>query len=568
MNDPTQDPAIDEAASKSVPGGDELPIRRRTSGPPGGGLGMALLGLVAGVALAAVFLLDPLGLHPFDERLRGEAGGAVVQDASDEEPLWTCGMHPQVIRDEPGSCPICQMDLTPLELDGSGTETSHAGHDHSPGSTPEAEWACPLHPSMTDEAPGECPICGSALEPVAAPEPSSADEVWTCPMHPEILSHEPGSCPICGMDLVAKEVEAPGGAMGGEGTVVRIDPSVVQTMNVRTALVERRDLERPIRTVGYLEYDQERMVTVTTKYGGWVEAVHVNNVGESVRPRQPLFEIYAPDLVQTQHELLSAVAFAQRLADGDADVDALRRAEALVDAARTRLRYWDVSDEQIARLEASGEVFRTLTVKAPSGGVVMKRMPGLEGMAAQPGMEAYHLADLSSLWLVVELFEDQIAWIREGTPAEVELAYFPGETFEGRVRYLEPELSERTRTLRVKIAMPNPEGRLRTGMYATVVFRPQAATAVLAVPSEAVLRTGERQVAVVDLGGGAFAPRQVTLGHEADGWVEVRSGLDVDERVVTSAQFLLDSEASVREAIAKMLDRGRESRMGEAGHVH
>ena len=497
---------------------------------------LALVGALAGFVLAATLLIDPLGLHHLDERLRGETVSAEMAAVSPDEgsgdgQLWTCGMHPQVIRDQPGSCPICKMDLTPLDtsgLDMGGQD--HTGHDHT-------------RPTET--------------------------EVWVCPMHPEIAEDAPGECPICGMDLVAKTLEP--SAPAGGGTTIRIDPSVVQKMNVRTAVVERRDLYHPIRTVGYLEYDQERMVTVTTKYGGWVEAVHVNNVGEAVRKGQPLFEIYSPELVQTQQELLSAVTFAQRLHDAEADLDAIRRAEALLDASRTRLRYWDVSDEQVARLEASGEVFRTLAVKAPAGGVVMRRMAGLEGMAVKPGMEVYHLADLSTLWLVVEVFEDQIAWIREGTPAEVSFTYFPGESFDGRVRYIEPALSERTRTLRVKIAMPNPAGRLRTGMYATVVFGPRAAEAVLAVPSEAVLRTGSRQVAVVDLGGGAFTPRPVVLGHEAEGWVEILDGLDEGERVVTSAQFLIDSEASVREAIAKMLAQGRDevpADVSGGGHVH
>lgn len=525
---------------------------------------LGLGGVLAGFVLAATFLLDPFALHTVDEWLRGEVVAASPEEGGDDG-LWTCGMHPQVIRDQPGSCPICKMDLTPLDPAGFDLGArDHAGHDHATGGEPQ-QWACPLHPERVEEEAGECPICGSELEPQGAPA-TEGEAVWVCPMHPEIVSEGPGSCPICGMDLVAKSLE-PAAPMGG-GTTVRIDPSVVQNMNVRTAAVERRDLHHPIRTVGYLEYDQERMVTVTTKYGGWVEKVHANNVGEPVRKGQPLFEIYAPDLVQTQHELLSAVAFAQRLHDSAADPDAIRRAEALLDASRTRLRYWDVSDEQIARLEASGEVFRTLTVKAPSGGVVMRRMPGLEGMAVRPGMEVYHLADLSTLWLVVEVFEDQIAWIREGTPAEISFTYFPGESFDGRVRYIEPALSERTRTLRVKIAMPNPDRRLRTGMYATVVFGPRAAEAVLAVPSEAVLRTGSRQVAVVDLGGGAFTPRPVVLGHEAEGWVEILDGLDEGERVVTSAQFLLDSEASVREAIAKMLARGREQDTMESGHVH
>jgi Cu(I)/Ag(I) efflux system membrane fusion protein/cobalt-zinc-cadmium efflux system membrane fusion protein len=370
-----------------------------------------------------------------------------------------------------------------------------------------------------------------------------------CPAHPEIEETAPGECPIDGLELVKKEPTPT--VQARESTTIHIDPLITQNMNLRTATVERRDLRHPIRTVGYLEYDQERMVTVTTKYSGWGEKVHVNYVGEPVRKGQPLFEIYSPELVQTQQELLSALGFARRMAN--TPVDTRRRAEGLVEATRTRLGYWDISPEQIATLERSGQVLRTLTVRAPASGVVMKRMPSLEGMAVMPGMQTYHIANLSTLWLVVEIFEDQIPWIQEGTPAEINFTYFPGKTFSGAVRYIEPALSERTRTLRVKIAIPNNNRKLRAGMYATVIFGPRTAAPTLAVPSEAVLRTGERNVAVVASEGGGFTPRELVLGQEGDGWVEVLAGLTEGEQVVTSAQFLLDSEASVRAAIRRMI---------------
>ena len=264
-------------------------------------------------------------------------------------------------------------------------------------------------------------------------------------------------------------------------------------MNVRTETVTRRDLSQAIRTVGYLEYDEQRMVTVTTKYSGWVEKVYVNYVGEKVRRGEPLFEVYSPELVQTEQELLSALAFAREMAD--APEDARKRTESLVQSARTRLGYWDISPRQIALLEETGEVFRTLKVAAPSDGLVMKRMAGLEGMAVTPGMEIFHLADLSSLWISVELFENQVAWVREGALAQVALPYFPGEEFSGKVRFLEPELSEKTRTMRAMIEMPNPGGRLRKGMYATVDFRPVIARDAVAVPTQAVLRTGQKDLA-------------------------------------------------------------------------
>ena len=382
------------------------------------------------------------------------------------------------------------------------------------------------------------------------------------PMDPTISSPVPATDEM-GMDYLPVYADEAERALGAGATVV-IDPVVVQNMNVQTETATRRDLRHEIRTVGYLEYDQERMVTVTTKYDGWIEKVYVNYVGEPVTEGAGLFEVYSPELVQTEQELLSAIRYASRFGDG-AD-DARLRAEALVAAARARLAFWDISPDQIARLEETGEIFRTLTVTAPAGGLVMRRMPGLEGMAVTPGMEAYHIADITSLWLSVEVFEDQVVWIRPGVEAEAAFTYFPGETIRGTVEFIEPEMSEQTRTLTVKIAVPNPEGRLRKGMFATVIFDPVLVRGALTVPTESVLRTGRRNVVIVALGGGRFEPREVELGQLSEGLAEVRSGLAAGDEVVTSSQFLLDSESRLQAAVQKMIDAAPASGGAREGH--
>jgi Cu(I)/Ag(I) efflux system membrane fusion protein len=369
------------------------------------------------------------------------------------------------------------------------------------------------------------------------------------PMNPTITSPVPMQDEM-GMDYVPV-YESEAAAATGQGTSVTIDPSVVQNMNVQVQEVRRRDLTREIRTVGYLGYDQQKMVTVTTKYPGFVEKVYVNYLGEPVRKGQALFEIYAPELVQTEQDLLSALEFARKLKGAPAE--AQRRAQALVAAARARFAYWDIRPAQIEEFEKTGEVFRTLTVSAPSSGVVMKRLDGLEGMAVKPGMELFHIADLSSLWLTVEVFEGQLGWLRVGSVADIALSYFPSETFTGRVRFVEPQVSEKTRTVPLRLEVPNPGGRLRSGMYATVRFHPVVAKDAIVVPSLAVLRTGERNLVVLAEGEGRFAPREVTLGSEGDGDTEILSGLQAGDKVVTSAQFLLDSESSLREVIQKMI---------------
>jgi RND family efflux transporter MFP subunit len=489
-------------------------------------------------------VVDPLGVSPVDgwlgiERLASDGHDMGAVDTTD---LWTCGMHPEVIQDEPGICPICHMDLVPLRLDAEHNEDHTEAH---------GLWTCPMHPDILEEGPGSCPICGMDLVEVKTDARQGEREVlfYRSPMDPNITSPAPRTDEM-GMDYVAVYADE-AGAASAQGAVVTIDPAVQQNMNVVTRRVERRDIRHEIRTVGSFDYDQERMVSVTTKYPGFIEKTYVNYIGQPVRKGEPLFEIYAPELVQTEQELLAALRYSQQLASAPADVR--DRAAALVEAARQRLGYWDVSLEQIRRLEETGGVFRTLQVLSPASGVIMKRISGLEGTATQPGMELLHIADLSNLWLTVEVFDNQLPWLDVGSPATISLSYFPGVTYRGRVRYIEPEVSEATRTLQLTLDVPNRDGRLRVGMYATVVFEPVAAADALVVPSEAVIRTGVRNLVVVALGNGRFAPREVVLGPGGDGFVEVLEGLNDGDEVVTSAQFLIDSESNLREAIQKMI---------------
>ncbi len=454
------------------------------------------------------------GIYP--PQGKGQASESAAAQADVQ--LWTCGMHPEVIQEEPGICPICHMDLTPLH-----TST----------------------PSSHDEM---------------------AEDIWTCPKHSDYIKEpEPGACPICGRPLVQAEQQGENDATSDnhaahqQGTVVSIDPIVVQNMNVRVQSVQRRDLSRSIRTVGHLDYDQERMVSITTRYEGFVEKVFVNHVGQPVKQGDPLFEVYSPKLVQTQQELLSAARYAGRMAS--ADPETRQRAQSLVASARQRLSYWDIEDEQIAKIESSGEVMKTLTVVSPLDGVVMQRMHGLEGMAIRPGMEALHVADLSSLWLTVEVYENQLPWLGEGSTAKISFDYFPGEEFTGKVRYVEPEVSPSTRTVKLTLEVPNPSDRFRVGMYATVNFKPVTAQDAVVVPAQAVIRSGERDVVVIALGEGRFAPREVTLGAQSDGVMQVLTGLDGSEKVVTSAQFLIDSESNLRAAVERMI-------AAKLGHQH
>ncbi len=538
----------------------------------GGATLRALVWALVGAAIAILLVADPLGVSPVDGWLRlsrAASQGPETGTATAGKQLWTCGMHPQVLQEEPGQCPICGMDLVPLR-DDANTPEKVAAHEEAGHQL----WTCGMHPQVVQDEPGQCPICGMDLVPLreggggggsASGTRSAAGSgerkilFYRNPMDPSITSPVPRKDDM-GMDYVpvyADEVES----AASDGAVVTIDPAVQQNMNVTTEKVVRRDISRQIRTVGYLDYDQERMVSVTTKYPGFIEKTYVNYIGQPVRRGQPLFEIYAPELVQTEQELLSAARYAKTLSGAPPEVR--KRAEELVTAARQRLAYWDITPEQVDRILETGEVLRTLSVVAPTTGILMQRMPGLEGMAVRPGMELLHIADLSNLWMTVEVFEDQLAWVDVGSPATVTLTYFPGETFRGRVRYIEPEVSEKTRTVRLTLDVPNRDGRLRVGMYATVIFEPVAAKNAITVPSHAVLRTGQRNVVIVALGEGRFAPREVVLGPQGDGFVQVTQGLAEGEEVVTSAQFLIDSESNLREAIQKMIAAKRAEAKGD-----
>lgn len=520
----------------------------KTSSSGGRTLLILAAGLLAGALIASLFLLSPPGRSLL-------AGGGTHADHGDhaEGQLWTCGMHPHVMEEEPGLCPICNMDLVPLR--GSGTAEAIARDPE------EAHWTCGMHPQVVEDAAGDCPICGMALVPLresgesaAGGSPSGGGSggrkilFYRNPMNPTVTSPVPAKDEM-GMDYVPVYEEQASQAFSS-GTVVRIDPSVQQNMNVVVEPVQRRDLSRTIRTVGYLDYDQQRMVSVTTKYQGYVEQVYANYIGQPVHKGDTLFEIYSPELVQTEEELLSTLDYAQRMAGSSADAAA--RARDLVDAVRRRLTLWDVSAAQIEELERTRTVFRTLKVIAQADGVVMKRMAGLEGMAIRPGMELMHIADLSSLWLKVEVFENQLSWIDEGRQATISLTYLPGQEFRGRVAFIEPSISPKTRSISLTLEVPNPNGTLRAGMYATVIFEPVVANDAVAVPSLAVIRSGTRNVVVVALGEGRFQPREVELGAEGDGWVQVLDGLAGDEQIVTSSQFLIDSESSLQASFSRM----------------
>jgi Cu(I)/Ag(I) efflux system membrane fusion protein/cobalt-zinc-cadmium efflux system membrane fusion protein len=395
------------------------------------------------------------------------------------------------------------------------------------------------------------PQASSEEEPSVAvvEEPT---QLYQCPMHPEVIEKEPANCPICRMKLTPMQTSTVESEEHVSG-VIQIDPAQVQNIGVVSKQAFRSDVTRSTRTVGILDFNADRVSWVNTKYSGWVEKVHVNYVGQDVQKGQPLFDIYSPELVTTQEEYLRALDYRESLELSDRE-EARRQADSLVHSSRDRLMNWDISEGQIDSLENNREVQRLLTVRSPSGGVVAEIMEeSLEGVFVKAGINLYKIADISSLWVHADVYESDLPWVREGLPAEISLGR-SDRTFRGKVLFLYPEVSKDTRTLKICVEVPNTNNRLRAGMYTDVMlYGPIVKDAVL-IPNSAVLRSGERDLVFIDLGEGRFEPREIRLGIRGEGDdVQVLEGVQAGEKVVTQAQFMLDSESRVQEAIQNFM---------------
>jgi len=411
------------------------------------------------------------------------------------------------------------------------------------------------------------PEFGRSHDPAAGPGSAEiAQTLYQCPMHAEVIEDHPSDCPICGMPLVIMEqsVPQPAPQTAGESDedqyadAIRIDPVQVQNIGVVSRPAWIGEIARTARTVGILDFDADLVSWVNTKFSGWIEKAHVDYVGQEVRRGDPMFEIYSPDLVSTQEEYLRALDYMDSFRDSSRS-EARRQAEDLLHSTAERLRYWDISADQIEELERNRQVHRLLTVRSPADGVVAEVLnEALEGMFVRPGVNLYKLVQLTSLWAHADVYESDISWVTEGLPAQVAFPHDPEQIVDGKILFLYPEMSKETRTLKICVEVPNGRGELKAGMYADVViYGPVLRDAVL-IPDSSVLRSGERDLVFVDLGDGRFDPREVELGVRGEGdVVQVLRGIDAGEAVVTQAQFMLDSESRVQEAIGKFLDRNQ-----------
>jgi Cu(I)/Ag(I) efflux system membrane fusion protein len=382
------------------------------------------------------------------------------------------------------------------------------------------------------------------------PKTGKKIKYWAAPMDPTYIRNEPGKSPM-GMDLVPVYEEQ--GEDKEPASTIRIDPVTMQNMGVRLGSVRRKALIKYIRTVGNITYDETRIFTVNTKFNGWIEALYVNFVGENVSKGQPLFDIYSPELVTAQEEYL--LALRQYSSLSNSSYSRIREgARRLLEASRTRLRYWDLTVEQIEQIGNTGKVQKTLTIYSPASGVVTQKI-AFKGHYVKAGEHQYEIVDLSTVWVGVDVYEYELPWVRKGMAAEMELSYIPGKRFKGRVLFIYPYLETKTRTGKLRLEFSNSDYTLKPGMYANIYLKSVIAKDSLVIPQEAVIDSGVRKIVFVAVGEGKFQPREVIIGLEGnENEYQVLEGLNENETVVVSAQFMLDSESRLREAIQKMLE--------------
>jgi len=416
-----------------------------------------------------------------------------------------------------------------------------------------AQFICPMHPQIVTDRKGECPICGMDLVPAGAAKAAGAPGTagaaeYTCPMHPAFVTGDPKArCPDCGMKLVAR-AQAPApppGAAGVPGLApVDLSSDRIQLIGMKTALAERRPLGNTFRAIGFVSPNEAGLVSVTARFSGWVESLGVGQTGQLVRQGEVLASIYSPEMLNAQQVFLNAVKWSDRKAGGVQNGPVTSDLER---DARLRLELLGVATEDVEAIAKAGVPQRAINVRAPVRGYVARKAV-LRGLYVQSGAELFQLADLSTVWVLVDVYESEISRVSLGQKAVLELSAYPGEKFTGTVQFIYPALNTGSRTLQARLEFRNPGLKLRPGMYGDVTLEAAGGDAVV-VPVDALIDTGEHQYVFVDRGGGRFEPRAVRAATARDGLVAILTGLAAGERVVTTANFLLDSESRLRAAV-------------------
>jgi membrane fusion protein, copper/silver efflux system len=446
-------------------------------------------------------------------------GGAKTTSATAMKKVYVCPMHSQIVREKPGDCPICGMSLVERVVPATGAE--------QPKPELKPIYTCPMHSQVTREKPGDCPICGMALvKKETAPEQKPAGAG---------MENMPGMPGMPGMSeaehLALKKVS--------------LDPRAQMLANVATVEAVKKDLSQDIRANGKVAFDEQSVRKVNARYGGRIEKLSVNYTGQRVGRGQQLLSIYSPELVATQKEYMIAKRTSARLKASDfAEIS--RGTEGMLDAARARMKQWGLTDGQIDRLDKTGEVNSSIPVYSPVSGTVTE-LKVRQGDYVTEGGELYTVSDLSRVWVFAEVYESDLSKAGIGSRVEVTTDAYPGERFLGKVSFIDPVVNPRSRTIRLRAALPNPYGKLKPEMFVTARVFGKALKA-LAVPASAVLYTGDKNIVWVETVPGTYEMRAVQVGSRTGSDYQIISGITEGERVVTQGAFLIDSEAQLRES--------------------
>lgn len=422
------------------------------------------------------------------------AGNSSSDLNSGEKQLYTCGMHPEIISDEPGLCPICEMQLVPIKKNNQKTT-------------------------------GERKIL-----------------YWRAPMDPNEIYDSPGKSKM-GMDLVpVYEDEASGSG------IVTIDPEVQQNMNIKTETVQVKQLSSKVTTNGVLQTNETSEYIVTTRINGWVEKLYVNYTGQQISKGSKLMDIYSPELVSAQQELLTALSYQNTV--NESSLNSIRESgDELVKNSMRKLELLEVPESEIKRLIDTKEVKTYITLFAHNSGTVLEKNI-VEGQKVMGGMPLLKIANLSSLWLMADIYEYELTKVKVGSKASITFNFLPGKIYEGKVSFMYPTLDPKSRTVKIRIELNN-RGELKPSMFANITIEGDDLGRKPVVPENAIIRSGLKDVVILSLGDGKFKPQKVQLGGYADGYYQVLNGLSTGNTIVTSAQFLIDSESNLKAAISQ-----------------
>ncbi len=433
------------------------------------------------------------------------AGSSTPNIASGEKQLYTCGMHPQIISDEPGNCPICGMKLVPIKNTGQSV-------------SPQKKEKKILY--------------------------------WRAPMDPNEIYDKPGKSKM-GMELVPVYEDESGGS-----GIVTIDPEVQQNMNIKTAKVEVKELSSSVTTNGVLTTDETSEYIVTTRMNGWIQKLYVNYTGQQVSKGSKLMDIYSPELVSAQQELLTALSYQNSV--NESSLGSIRESgNELVKNSMRKLELLEVPESEVKRLIDTKEVKTYITLYAQKSGTVLEKNI-VDGQKIMNGMQLLKIANLSELWLMADIYEYELSKISLGSKANINYNYLPGKSFTGTVSFIYPTIDPKSRTVKIRINVNNHSGELKPEMFANVEIAGKTLGMYPVISENAIIRSGMKNIVIIALGNGKFKPQEVKLGSYANGYYQVLKGLSEGNTIVTSAQFLIDSESNLRAAIGQLQTSGNQ----------